>query len=325
MDYIKVTSMGSYYVGGKKVTISGGEPFYAKLVDGWAEPKAYSPDGDYQAGQMYVKYTRIADPVVPYPVCMIHGGGLTGAMWEQTLDGRPGWEYHFLKNGYHVNVSDGVERGRASWAKYPEINKEPPFFRSYDEAWQTFRLGEKYPVPYEGLRFDLSRFDDFMKQQVPRFPAAVKMAEEAYEVYFTHMASEGGYIVFAHSQGGLFALRAALKHPENIKAIILIESTSTMDVSQTDITALKDIPVLHMWADYIDDNYANENYAWAGRYAFTDTMRRFHEKMLELGGDSTWMYLPDMGIKHNSHAPMVEDNSDEIADLVIGWMKEHIH
>ena len=54
-------------------------------------------------------------------------------------------------------------------------------------------------------------------------------------------------------------------------------------------------------------------------------MRRFHEKMLELGGDSTWMYLPDMGIKHNSHAPMVEDNSDEIADLVIGWMKEHIH
>ena len=86
----------------------------------------YDPNGDFQAGQMYVQYTRLADPVVPYPVCMVHGGGGTGALWETTQAGEPGWEYMFLQNGFHVNVSDGVERGRASWAQFPEINPVPP-------------------------------------------------------------------------------------------------------------------------------------------------------------------------------------------------------
>lgn len=30
---------------------------------------------------MYVQYTRLADPVLPYPVCMIHGGGASGVLW----------------------------------------------------------------------------------------------------------------------------------------------------------------------------------------------------------------------------------------------------
>ena len=37
------------------------------------------------------------------------------------------------------------------------------------------------------------------------------------------------------------------------------------------------------------------------------------------------MSLPEMGIRGNTHALMMEDNSDQIADLICGWMKEHIH
>lgn len=81
---------------------------------------------------MYVQYTRLEHPVVPYPVCMIHGGGATGALWESTLDGRPGREFSFQQNGFHVNVSDGVERGRSSWAQFPEINEGPPMFTRED-------------------------------------------------------------------------------------------------------------------------------------------------------------------------------------------------
>lgn len=93
MDYIKVSSKGSYFVGGERVTLSGGEPVKMCFWPGGPELN-YDPNGDFQAGQMYVQYTRLADPVLPYPVCMIHGGGGTGALWESTQQGGPGLGVH---------------------------------------------------------------------------------------------------------------------------------------------------------------------------------------------------------------------------------------
>lgn len=49
-------------------------------------------------------------------------------------------------------------------------------------------------------------------------------------------------------------------------------------------------------------------------------MRKLHERILELGGDSTWMHLPEMGIRGNTHAMMQDDNSRQIADLVCDWL-----
>ncbi|MGY8705554.1 hypothetical protein RAD16_07390 [Bradyrhizobium sp. 18BD] len=51
-----------------------------------------------------------------------------------------------LNAGYDVYVSDAVERGRASWARYPEIFKSEPFFRPKKEAWELFRIGQSYEV-----------------------------------------------------------------------------------------------------------------------------------------------------------------------------------
>ena len=100
---------------------------------------------------MYLQYTELAEPVCPYPILMWHGGGLTGVTWETTPD------------GLNVCVSDAVERGRASWAKFPEINPVPPCFNSYAERWTTYRLGPKYPESYEGTRFDADKYDAFIK------------------------------------------------------------------------------------------------------------------------------------------------------------------
>jgi hypothetical protein len=62
--------------------------------------------------------------------------------WENTPDGRPGWQMFFLRAGFDTYVSDAVERGRASWAPYPQVYSEPPYFRTAKEAWEeTFRFG----------------------------------------------------------------------------------------------------------------------------------------------------------------------------------------
>lgn len=49
---------------------------------------------------MYVHYTLLAQPSSPYPILFIHGGFMTGVCWEDTPDGRPGWQtylYYYLK------------------------------------------------------------------------------------------------------------------------------------------------------------------------------------------------------------------------------------
>ena len=53
-------------------------------------------------------------------------------------------------------------------------------------------------------------------------------------------------------------------------------------------------------------------------------MRKLHERILELGGDSTWMHLPEMGICGNTHAMMQENNNDQIADLVCDWLGKKV-
>ena len=128
---VEIIAHGSYHIGGKKVTIEGSDMKRISLWPG-GPPVDYDPNGDFQAGQMYV-HTRLANPVLPYPICMVHGGGASGALWESTQDGGPGWSFMFLQNGFNVNVSDGVERGRSSWAQFPEINDGEPMFMSYDE------------------------------------------------------------------------------------------------------------------------------------------------------------------------------------------------
>lgn len=322
MEPVKVISMGSYHIGGKKVSIDGSEPYETPLWPG-GPTVVYDPNGEFQAGQMYVQYTRIADPVLPYPVCMLHGGGGTGAIWESTQDGGPGWQYMFMQNGFNVNLSDAVERGRASWAQFPEINDGPPMFNSYAERWTTYRIGPRYGVGYEGSRFDLSKYDNLIKMHVPRWTSSNDMVQAAYDEYFGSLTE--GCIILAHSQGGLFSLNSAVKDGKNIKGFILVESSSTLDVNVTDVSGLKDIPFLFIYGDFIGPEFCIDGYEWPGNFAYYGTMRNLHNRIQELGGDSTWLHLPEIGIRGNTHAMMVENNSRQIADIICGWIKEHVH
>ena len=53
-------------------------------------------------------------------------------------------------------------------------------------------------------------------------------------------------------------------------------------------------------------------------------MRKLHERVRAMGGDSTWLELPDLGIRGNTHALMLEDNSWQIADIICNWIREHV-
>ncbi len=48
---------------------------------------------------MYVQYHVPEPRRGTAPLLLWHGGGLTGATWESTPDGREGWSQFFLRRG----------------------------------------------------------------------------------------------------------------------------------------------------------------------------------------------------------------------------------
>jgi hypothetical protein len=207
---IMVKDIGSFHVGGREVQLSG-LPAKEIVITAGAAPFTVDPNGEFEVEQMYVQYVNLAAPKGRVPVLMWHGGGLTGVTWETKPDGQPGWQMYFLDQGFDVYVSDAVERGRASWARYPEIFKTEPFFRTKKEAWELFRIGpaDSYRpakadrAVHPGTKFPADNFDQFMKQGVPRWETNDAATQAAYNALVERV---GPCILVVHSQGGNFVL-----------------------------------------------------------------------------------------------------------------------
>jgi len=311
-DYL-VREIGSFHVGGRTETLSG-LPARDVVFSPGAPSRRVDPNGEFEVEQMYVQYVKLAQPRAKLPILLWHGGGLTGVTWETKPDGKPGWRHFFLQNGYDTYVSDAVERGRASWARYPEIFKTEPLFRTKKEAWELFRIGPTYEpggqrVAYEGQQFPVEAFDQFMKQAVPRWTSTDAAIQRAYDVYVDKVCP---CIVVVHSQGGNFGFTAALNAPDKIKALVAVEPSGSPDPAKVDLAKLKGVPHLIVWGDYID-----QNEAWQG---YRKAPTRYREALVAAGVKADVMDLPSMGVKGNSHMLMMDRNSDDIARRVHDWI-----
>ena len=158
---IALKSVRGYHVGGERKTLSG-LPIKEVRTNPQAPIRKSDPNGDYQVGQLYVQHFALASPKAKVPLLLWHGGGLTGVTWETTPDGRAGWHEYFMRAGYDTFVSDAVERGRASWARYPEINPGEPEHRTIDQAWDIFRFG-----PAGGYSADVGKQNSLSRHAVP--------------------------------------------------------------------------------------------------------------------------------------------------------------
>lgn len=311
-DYL-VREIGSFHVGGRAETLSG-LPARDVVFSPGAPSRRVDPNGEFEVEQMYVQYVKLAQPRAKLPVLLWHGGGLTGVTWETKPDGKPGWQHFFLQNGYDTYVSDAVERGRASWARYPEIFKTEPLFRTKKEAWELFRIGPTYEpggqrVAYEGQQFPVEAFDQFMKQGVPRWTSTDAAIQRAYDAYVEKVCP---CIVVVHSQGGNFGFTAALNAPDKIKALVAVEPSGSPDPAKVDLARLKGVPHLIVWGDYID-----RNEAWQG---YRKAPTRYREALVQAGVEADVIDLPASGVKGNSHMLMMDRNSDDIARLVHDWL-----
>lgn len=248
---------------------------------------------------------------------MWHGGGLSGVTWETKPDGNPGWESYFLSAGHNVYVSDAVERGRASWARYPEIFTSEPFFRTKKEAWELFRIGPVGSYRTEpanrralaGTQFPIEAFDQMAKQSIPRWATNDAATQAAYDAYVKKVCP---CVILVHSQGGNFAFTAALANPDLIKGIVAIEPSGSPDPATVDYKRIKQIPMLWVWGDHTD-----QSPFWQ---SIVQRQETFRQNLQAAGGKADALFLPQASIRGNSHMVMMDRNSDQVAERIQVWM-----
>jgi pimeloyl-ACP methyl ester carboxylesterase len=99
------------------------------------------PGKETMDGAMYVEVWVPKSIRHPYPVILMTGGGGQGAYaLLQTPDGRPGWAYDFVRQGYTVYMMDYPGQGRSAFIPGVDGNLLPP--RSgplMEEVWSGGR------------------------------------------------------------------------------------------------------------------------------------------------------------------------------------------
>lgn len=310
---VQLRRVGSFFVGGETKTLDGLPVEFRTMVLNGA-PREVNPNGEHVFGQMYVQEFRLARPKFAEPVLLWHGGGMTGCTWETTPDGRAGWLWKFLQAGYDVLVSDAVERGRSSWAMYPQIYREAPVFRTKREAWLTFRIGPTYSTDprsreaYPGQKFPVTSFDDFASQWVPRWPGHDSMILAAYDALVRRV---GPCRIVAHSQGAGFASEIVRRHPSLVRSVVAVEPGGMAEPGP-----VGRLPAhLVVWGDHIEASGAH----WTG---YRRQAEAYLQSISDVGSVDI-LDLPRAGIPGNSHLPMMDTNSDQVFDLITDWLKQN--
>ena len=99
------------------------------------------PGKETMDGAMYVEVWVPKSIRHTYPIVLMTGGGGQGAYaLLQTPDGRPGWAYDFVRQGYTVYMMDYPGQGRSAFIPGVDGNLLPP--RSgplMEEVWSGGR------------------------------------------------------------------------------------------------------------------------------------------------------------------------------------------
>ena len=308
---LSLRDMGSFHVGGRRVEVTGQPVKEIVRVAGGPTSKL-DLNGGYHVEQMYAQYFLVANRRGKWPILMWHGGGLTGATYETTPDGREGWRDMLLRKGWDVYVSDATERGRSGFAS-PVIWKDDPVFLTETDPWDRFRIG---PGPgsfatnprklLPGNQFPIEAYDNFLKQIVPRWLSTDEAIISAYTALVDRVCP---CIVLAHSQGGHFAIKVAEKRADKIKALVNVEPATS---GSNDAAALKGVPMLLVYGDYIE-----QDPRWV---AYRKAAMEYAGKMKDAGGSFDVVDLPAQGIKGNSHMLMMDKNNREVLETISKWL-----
>ena len=188
-----------------------------------------TPAGQVMTGQMYVEYFIPRVVSHRYPIVLLTGGGPTGALYETTPDGRPGWAAYYLQHGWKVYVTDQVARGRSIQDQKIDGPAGRDTVKSIQERLSVSERFQLWPQakyhtqwPGSGAPGD-PVFDQFMASRVTTLSSNATMEALDANALADLLDRIGPAIVQTHSQSGTHGWRAADLRPALVKAVVAVE------------------------------------------------------------------------------------------------------
>jgi hypothetical protein len=283
-----------------------------------SSPRTGSPGrGDIAVDQMYVHY-RVPVGATKPPIVMVHGSNASGSLWETTPDGREGWATWFVRQGHPVFVVDHAGRGRSGFdpsrinagTDLPNI-----FLATYEREWVNGRIGPEYPTPFPGVLFPVGAFDRFMESHVPNTETTLERAGETTPAGLAALLDQiGPAVLVVHSQGGLYGIETVRRRPDLVLALVSVEGGAETLTAEDTASFFTDVPFLSLWGDN------SEGADLVNGDERRDGCRRAVDLITAAGGTAELLMLPKHGIGGNSHYPMMDTNSLEVARIVDRWV-----
>jgi hypothetical protein len=326
---LTLEQQGSFFVGGHPLRIDLTE--WEELGPDFA--KAFGMAGNVMVDQMYVQFQKPVGSDSHVPIVFLHGCCLTSKTWETTPDGRMGWYEYFTRKGFPTYLAEQSGRGRSGFnpSGFNEVRegKKPPgeqrrMLVATDQfAWGIFRFGPKMGEAWPDQQFPIDHVDELYKQVVPdliltEVPSLGQQfaspASENPSVINMATLAKGlnGAILVGHSQTSPVPTQAALKQMGGIKGLIQLETGCFANLTNDQVKVLAKVPMLVVVGDH-----------WDSPQPPPDCKTEM-QQINGAGGDFTFIYLPDLGMKGNSHMFMQDKNNLQVADVIIDWIDHQV-
>lgn len=270
-------------------------------------------------------------PVDAKPTALFLWHSSSAAVWQRRWDGGEGYQTKLLRAGYSTYVWDGPRVGRANWGcedytYHAQVGRDQGNFG----AW---RFGPKYGEFYPGEQFpadDAAALEQANRARYDEFDS-VANAQLQSDAAAAAIDRIGPSVLLTNSAGGMRALLTALKS-DNVKGIVAYENPGfifpdTVEpkgkegpfgpiyVSEAEFAKLTRIPIQLVWGDHIDDSKM-----WQATFV---QAQAFAKAVNDRGGHVEILRLTDAGLHGNSHIPFADMNNDEVAKLLVAWLKKN--
>lgn len=301
-----------------------------------ARPRREMPRSFYAGTQthpIYVDHVKPRQAAGKIPVVMVHGGGHTGTCYLATPDLRPGWAERFAATGRSVFVPDWPGHGRSPMAEdFPKLGTADvanALLALLDEVGPAVLLVHSASGPMAWwmteLRPDLVAAvvaiapgpPANLLRDLPDDPVAIRAlrddASAGCPVYSTEdkpvwLGADFAAAFWANAprfpRHAFEAYRRSIV-PESARILNERFNIGGRGLKIRDPKSLAGHRIMIVTGDN-DPRHPRDVDGATARY---------------LGAEFVW--LPDRGVRGNGHMMMIEDNSDELAALILAWLDSH--
>jgi pimeloyl-ACP methyl ester carboxylesterase len=322
--------------------------------------------GTVERGPMFVSWEQPEEPVTGPAWILVHGGGGQGTDYLGTPDGRPGWARMLVEAGHTVFVVDRPGHGRSPYhpdvlgamGPQPTAERLMPIFVPHaggeEEGGEP--LNEQWPG---GTAPGDEVFDQWLAPAGPMPADAPAMHALERDRLVELLDMIGPAVVVTHSAGGPGTFAAVDARPDQVAALIAIETVGppffeadgggrdlrwgvtsvpiAFDPPAGDPSELELVTEINPEFGSVPITLQREparHLVNLGRVPiavvtgeaspFLAFDRHLVEFLRQGGCDVELLRLAELDVRGNGHGMMLERNNDEVLDVLTDWVEHKL-